>query len=160
MRFDRLALAVALALATAPAAAADPARPFSSASVDVANASDHFAAGIEAFARQHPGPLIPVLVELRGESGFSAKQGRGVLDAQARRQAALAHHQTLQRAQDDFVAQAATRGVPLLPRSKTVQAAPGVSHRIDYRFSYLLNGFIAYVPEARIADLRALPEVR
>lgn len=159
MRTDRLALAVTLALAAAHATA-EPGQRFSSASVEIGTASDQFATGIEDFARRHAGPLIPVLVELRGEVAFGAKQGLGVLDAKARRQAALDHHANLKRAQDDFVAQAGARGVPLLPRSKLVQAAPGVSHRIDYRFSYLLNGFIAYVPEARIADLRALPQVR
>jgi subtilisin family serine protease len=160
MSIDRLSLAVALALASASALGAEAPPRFPSPAVDAKSASDHFASGIEAFARRNPGPLVPVLVELRGEPGFVAKRGQGVLGLEAQRKAALDHHAALQKAQDAFVAEAAAQGVPLLPRSKQVQVAPGLSHRIQYRFSYLLNGFIAYVPEARIADLRALPGVQ
>jgi subtilisin family serine protease len=159
MKSDLLALAVLLALGSAGAVAAPPTQD--AAHVDASNASDEFAEGIEAFARRHPGPLVPLLVELSGRPGFIAKAGRGASSAEALRGDALAHHRELARAQDDFVARAASAGVPLLPRARRMDAAPGgIAHRIEYRLSYLLNGFVAYVPEARIADLRALPGVK
>jgi subtilisin family serine protease len=157
MKLDRLALGVALALGTSLAAAAVPPRSFQ---IDASTASDEFARGIEAFAKAHPGALIPVLVELAGEPGYAAKAVPGVLAPDAMRAAALAHHRQLSNLQDEFVARAAAQGVPLLPRSKSVGLGKGRSHRIEYRFSYLLNGLVAYVPEARIADLRALRGVR
>jgi subtilisin family serine protease len=155
MNLHRLAFGVALALGSGIAAAQG-----ASGVIEPHNASDRFAVGIEAFARAQREPLIPVLVELRGEPAFSAKRDAVTRDANTLRKAAAAHHRHLAQAQDAFVTEARRRGVPLLPRAKTVVAAPGLPHRIEYRFSYLLNGFIAYVPESRIADLRALPEVK
>src|SRR5688572_24642075 len=115
--------------------------------------------GITAFAAKVREPLVPVMVEIRGAPAFIEKQAASQ-DAAAKREAAMQHHALAAREQDAVLQQAEAAGVPLLMRRKSVPVVPLREHRIEYRFSYLLNGFVAYVPRSRLADLRALPGVR
>lgn len=128
--------------------------------VTAANADDSKAVGLRAFAQKVAEPLVPVFVELSGEPAFSAKSGNPLLAGKARRQAALDHHHALVASQDALLQRLASAGFPILPRTAQVEIAPGVSHRIDYRFSFLVNGFVAFVPESRVPELRIAEGVR
>ncbi|HET6603515.1 MAG TPA: S8 family serine peptidase [Xanthomonadaceae bacterium] len=151
-------IALALGAGSAVTAAAEPAPP--TAWVTAATADSRATLGLQDFARRSGEPVVPVLVEVEGESAFSAKSGTAMLTAQAKRDAARSHHVRLVADQDALLATLAGEGFPILPRSRIVQVAPGREHRIDYRFSYLLNGFVAFVPESRVAELRDQAGVR
>jgi subtilisin family serine protease len=122
-------------------------------------ALDSLAEGIAGFAKRAGEPLVPVLVELDATPAFSALPGVKLLAGEAKRQRALQHHRTLAQEQDGFLASLGRRGFPILLRSKSV-STEGVPHRIEYRFSHLFNGFVAFVPESRVAELRAEAGVR
>jgi subtilisin family serine protease len=57
------------------------------------------------------------------------------------------------------LASLAQYGVRALLRETNVKQVNGESRGIQYRFTYLLNGFVAYVAAADIERLRAHPEV-
>lgn len=61
--------------------------------------------------------------------------------------------------QNAFLAQLASRGIRVLPHEKNVTQIDGSVRHIQYRFTYLLNGFVAFVATADIERLKALPEV-
>ena len=149
-----LATAIAFAL-QAPIASAAP-QP--EGLVTLANASDEAAHGLRAFAARAGEPLVAVFVEVDGAPAFAAKAWRG--DAAGTPAGALAHHASVRAEQDALIARLAAEGLELLPRSKTVEVAPGRTQRIDYRFSYLANGFVAYMPASRVPALRGAEGVR
>jgi hypothetical protein len=62
-------------------------------------------------------------------------------------------------AQDAFLAGLRQRGVRALMRRKNATQVDGSVRLIEYRFTYLLNGFAAYVATEDVERLRALPEV-
>lgn len=151
MHVRRLVAAISLSLASSlPALAVDDAtRPLTELQAE----------GIAAFAAKAREPLVPVLVELQGAPAFVDKRDVPA-DAGAKRQAAIEHHAKVSREQDALLQLAEKSGVPLLMRSKSVPVPPLRAQRLDYRFSYLLNGFVAYVPASKLSALRALPGVR
>ena len=151
MHVRRLVAAISLSLASA--------LPVRAESLDARSLSESQAEGIQAFAAKVREPLVPVMVEVRGAPAFVEKRDVPA-DAGAKRQAALDHHALAASEQDAVLAAAHAAGVPLLMRSKSVPVVPLRAHRLEYRFSYLLNGFVAYVPQSKLADLRALPGVR
>lgn len=51
------------------------------------------------------------------------------------------------------------RGVRALLRQTDVPQIDGSIRHIEYRFTYLLNGFVAYVATEDVARLKALPEI-
>src|SRR6185503_1534469 len=61
--------------------------------------------------------------------------------------------------QNDFISALASRGVRALPREADVKQIDGSVRHIKYRFTYLLNGFVAYVAIEDIERLRSLPEI-
>jgi hypothetical protein len=61
--------------------------------------------------------------------------------------------------QDAFLASLAQRGVRALMRETNVTQIDGSVRHIQYRFTYLLNGFVAFVATEDVARLKALPEV-
>ncbi|MBA2430648.1 MAG: S8 family serine peptidase, partial [Chthoniobacterales bacterium] len=61
--------------------------------------------------------------------------------------------------QDAFVTSLAQRGVRALPRETYARQIDGSTRHIQYRFTYLLNGFVAYVADADIERLKKMPEV-
>lgn len=153
-----IAAAIALALACPIAHANNPAAG-EHLRIGPEQAIDSLAEGVSAFSKQVGEPLLPVLVELTGTPGFSAIAGKTMLSREAKQRLAHAHHGRLRIEQDAFLAALAKRNFPILPRSKTLRTA-GKEHRIEYRFSHLMNGFVAFVPESRVAELRSLPGVR
>jgi subtilisin family serine protease len=154
-----LSLAITLALA-APCAMSAPDSGDVVERIHRADAHAHVALGLDVFARQFDEPLAPVLVEIDGASAFAMRGDTGLLRADALRQAALDHHRSAAREQDALIASLQSARFPILMRSKQVDAGDGRPHRIEYRFSYLLNGFIAFVPESRVAELRTMPGIR
>ena len=160
-----LSLSIALALAATaeaapPRAAAAAAAEPGSALVTATTADDRRSLGLSAFAARVGEPLVPVFVELATLPAFAAKAAHRGLAGESHRSAALAHHRDAVAGQDVLLATLAGEGFPILPRSALVEVAPGVRHRIDYRFSYLLNGFVAFVPESRVPELRDREGVR
>jgi subtilisin family serine protease len=153
-----LSLAIALALA-GPSTFASPVLD-EVERIHRADALPHVAEGIEAFARRFGEPLAPVLVEVEGVRGFALDMGTAPLGAQALREAAITHRLAARAEQDALLARLDAVDFPILLRSKRVDAGDGRSHRIEYRFSHLLNGFVAFVPESRVAELRAMPGIR
>lgn len=153
-----VAAAIALALAL-PAAQAGAERASEPLRIAPAQAIDSLAEGIAEFSRRVGEPLVPVLVELDATPAFSALPGVKLLTGEAKRQRALQHHRALAREQDAVLAALGKRDLPILLRSKAVQTED-VAHRIEYRFSHLLNGFVAFVPESRVAELRGAPGLR
>lgn len=124
-----------------------------------ANASEAQALGLVEFARSQAAPLAVVLIELESPAAFATSPA-SIGAATALRQAAAAHHADVTSAQDAFIARARAAGVPLLLRRKTIDAGGGRPLTLAYRLSYLMDGFIAYVPESKLAALAALPGVR
>ncbi|HET9482327.1 MAG TPA: S8 family serine peptidase, partial [Xanthomonadales bacterium] len=123
------------------------------------SARDADAIGLVAFAKAHDEPLVGVLVELDSPAAFLATRTKA-LDADAHQRAAVRHHRAVIAAQDAFIARARDAGVPLLLRRRDTEQGKGVHVTVEYRLSYLLDGFIAYVPQSKLAALAALPGVR
>lgn len=74
--------------------------------------------------------------------------------------AALAKHSLdLYAKQTDFSRTLKSRGVRVLLRETDVRQLDGSVRHVSYRFTYLLNGFVAFVASADIERLRSLPEV-
>lgn len=153
-----IAAAIALALAC-PIAHASSLLADEQLRIGPEQAIDSLAEGVSDFAKQAGEPLVPVLVELTGSPGFSVIAGKSLLTREAKQGLAHAHHKRLRGEQDAFLAALAKLDFPILPRSKTLRTA-GREHRVDYRFSHLMNGFVAFVPESRVAQLRSWPGVR
>lgn len=116
------------------------------------------AEGLPAFIAAAGESVRPMIVELRGVPGFVATAGQG-LDAAQKRTAVVAHARESRAAQNRVIDALHAEGIDLLIRSRSVRQPNGLNVHLDYRFSYLINGFVAYVPESRIEALRAHPEV-
>jgi subtilisin family serine protease len=105
------------------------------------------ATGLADFVLQANEPVRPVIVELHGTPGFAALGDRRqqVLDNLASQQSLL----------DD----AGRVGIQLLPREALRTQADGERRAVHYRFTWLMNGLVAYVPESQYETLRSLPGV-
>jgi len=155
LRVQPLALALLLALDVAGAQQI-PSSGFERITAD--SASDADALGLEAFAKSQREPLVGVLIELDAPAFVATSQRK--LTGKALEHAATAHHAKLASRQDEFIAAANAAGVPLLLRTKRIDAGKGESLTIAYRLSYLIDAIVAYVPESKLGALRALPGVR
>jgi len=118
------------------------------------------ALGIEAFRQSVGGEAIAVIVELQDPPGVMSKMaaeraGRAMPFGEL-----TAHGAGLLGKHRAFLASLPRHGVRALLREKNVRQIDGSIRHIGYHFTYLLNGFVAYVPREDIARLRALPEVR
>ena len=116
-------------------------------------------AEVAAFRQSVGGSITPLVIELKGEPGVLRKvaaerEGNTMAVAEI-----AAHATTLTSQQDSFIAQLSQRGVRALPRETIVPQLDGSTRHIKYRFTYLLNGFVAYVATEDIPRLRAMPEV-
>jgi hypothetical protein len=118
------------------------------------------AVGLEAFRASIPGTIVPVIVELQEPPGVRAR----IAAEQAGRAEGLAeiisHSAGLRARQRAFIAALPGQGVRALLRQTNVRQIDGSVRHIDYQLTYLLNGFVAFVPEGDLPRLRALPEVR
>ncbi len=61
--------------------------------------------------------------------------------------------------QDAFVADLQKRGIPAMMRRETVTQLADVQRDVEFRFTYLRNGLVLFVPTDKIADLEAHPSV-
>jgi hypothetical protein len=125
---------------------------------NVVNAPNE-SARLDAFRQSVGGSITPLIVELKGDPVVLRK----VAEEKAGRQVSLEQTMDLTRElltqQNQFLAQLENRGVRALVRQTNVEQINGSKRQIHYRFTYLLNGFVAYVASDDVAKLRALPEV-
>ncbi|HEX8490775.1 MAG TPA: hypothetical protein VF626_07145, partial [Chthoniobacterales bacterium] len=114
---------------------------------------------VAAFRQSVGGSITPVIVELHGEPGVlrkiaAEKKGQVMSVAEVG-----SHSIALYRKQNEFMQKLAGHGVRALMRRTSVPQIDGSIRHIEYRFTYLLNGFVAFVATDDIERLRALPEV-
>lgn len=105
------------------------------------------------------GDVTPVLVELKGDP---ASVRRYIAEKQKRPMtiAAISRHSlSLYSKQTDFYRTLSSRGVRALLREQDTRQPDGSIRHVTYRFTYLLNGFVAFVATSDLPRLRALPEV-
>ena len=118
------------------------------------------AIGLADFKARASGPTKAVIVELAGAApGFAHDFGSGAVAPEQKVEMLGRHARSLFSAQDALVRSAQDAGIDLLLRTRWTTLPTGKLHRIEYRFHYLMNGFVAYVAEADIERLEALPGV-
>ena len=110
--------------------------------------------------RKSAGAIRAVIVELQDEPGVVHKVGLEQRGRAMSTRDLITYSLALRTKQDSLLASLSGRGVRLLPRKTKVQQINGSLRHIEYRFSYLLNGFVAYVADEDMDSLRALPEVK
>jgi len=114
---------------------------------------------VVAFRESVGGSVTPVIVELKDEPGalrkVAAEKEGGTMSVEA----LGTHAVDLYGKQNTFLASLPERGVRALMRQTDVTQIDGSVRHIEYRFTYLLNGFVAYVATEDLPKLRALPEV-
>jgi hypothetical protein len=116
-------------------------------------------ADLEAFRLAVGGEVKPMIVELKAEPGVLRKVAAEKTGQTVSLEQSISYAQELVRTQDAFLASLPQYGVRALLRETNVEQVNGQSRHIQYRFTYLLNGFVAYVAAADIERLRAHPEV-
>ena len=114
---------------------------------------------VAAFRQAVGGSITPLIIELKKQPVVLRK----VAEEQAGRAMAfedvVSYTKEILAEQNAFIAKLGSRGVSALVRQQDVKQLSGATRRIDYRFTYLLNGFVAYVATQDIDRLKALPEV-
>ncbi|MBA2733026.1 MAG: protease inhibitor I9 family protein, partial [Acidobacteria bacterium] len=116
-------------------------------------------ADLVAFRESVGGDIKAVIVELSGEPGVLRKVAA---EKEGRRMSVreLADYGfELYARQDEFRASLPGRGVRALMRETDVRQIDGSMRHVEYRFNYLLNGFVAFVATEDIERLKALPGV-
>ncbi len=114
---------------------------------------------VAAFRQSVGGEITPVIIELRDEPGVVRKAAAEREGRRMQFKEIADYGLQLYARQNDFRSSLAGRGVRALMRETDVRQIDGSVRHIEYRFTYLLNGFVAYVAAEDIARLRALPEV-
>ena len=115
---------------------------------------------VAAFRESVGGSIKPVIIELKDEPGALRKVALEKRGRAMPLKDLIAYSRELRAKQDALLASLTNRSVRALFRRADVRQIDGSVRRIEYRFSYLLNGFVAYVATDDIERLRALPEVR
>jgi len=105
------------------------------------------ARGLANFMLDAGEPVRPVIIELHGTPGFAAGGNRSQQVS-----ANLASQQS-------FLERAGRDGISLLPREALRTQPDGQQSLVHYRFTWLMNGLVAYVPESQYETLLAMPEV-
>ncbi|HEX8844674.1 MAG TPA: S8 family serine peptidase [Pyrinomonadaceae bacterium] len=116
-------------------------------------------ADLAAFRKSVGGEITPVIIELRGEPGVIRKVASEQSGQKLSFDQIVDYSLELVSKQDGFRASLAGRGVRALMREADVKQVDGSVRHVQYRFTYLLNGFVAYIAKEDLARLRALPEV-
>lgn len=114
---------------------------------------------LAAFSESVDGKFTPVVVELRGDPGFIRKVAAEAMHKPLAVEQLGTYALALRDTQNDFYESLSSKGVRALMRTNDVEQLDGSIRHIEYRFTYLLNGFVAYVADEDIERLRALPEV-
>ena len=133
------------------------ASPSSATKIDSQAAAEP--AALTAFRQAVDGAIRPVIVELKEQPTVLRKVAAEKTGRLMSMEETMTYAQDLLRQQDAFLASLSQRGIRALLRETDVKQVNGQSRHIQYRFTYLLNGFVAYVAEADVDKLRALPEV-
>ena len=120
--------------------------------------ADAEALGLGAF-RQAVGSVTPLIIELKGDPGVLQKVAAEKEGQALSTEAIFANAMSAVAAQDAFLASLPERGVRALMRRTNATQIDGSVRLIEYRFTYLLNGFAAYVATEDVERLRNLPEV-
>src|SRR6266850_1313261 len=118
------------------------------------------AIGLESFRATVNGPVIPVIVELQEPPVVQSKiaaEGSGKAMSPGE---LMARSVDLHNKQQAFLASLAGRGLRALLRETDIRQVDSSVRHIQYQFTYLLNGFVAYVAQEDLSRLQALPEVR
>lgn len=116
-------------------------------------------ADVAAFRQSAGGSIAPLIIELKDEPGVLRKVAAEKAGKTMSMEQTISHAQGLLGKQDAFLASLPQRGVRALLRRTNVKQVDGTMRHIQYRFTYLLNGFVAFVADEDVARLRALPEV-
>jgi hypothetical protein len=146
---------VALVFATASSSRATGQQRASAAGA----VGDDAGLGLAEFRQAVGGSITPVIIELKGDPGVIRKVKAEEEGGSLSMEQIFANAQALAAEQDAFRASLAQRGVRALMRENDVTQIDGSVRRIQYRFTYLLNGFVAYVATEDLDRLRGLPEV-
>lgn len=102
---------------------------------------------------------VPVLIELYDAPGVIHKVAAEKIGQRMSAKDIVAYSLRLFGKQDAFLALLAQRRINARMRVENVRQIDGSMRRIEYRFSYLLNGFVAYVSQGDLRRLRQMPEV-
>jgi subtilisin family serine protease len=116
----------------------------------VAAAADR---GLAAFRDSVDGNIVPATIILKTPATAAAAASPASL-ADLKR-----YSLDLWAEQDRFLDQVLLRDLRLLPRVADVPQIDGSIRTVHWRYTYLMNGFTAWVAEADLARLRAQPEV-
>ena len=116
-------------------------------------------AHVAAFRQSVGGSITPLIIELKGEPGVLRKVAAEKEGTVLSTQDLFSYGGDLAGQQDAFLANLSQRGVRALLHENDVPQLDGSVRRVQYRFTYLLNGFVAYVATEDIERLKALPEV-
>jgi len=114
---------------------------------------------VAAFRQAVGGSITPLIIELKGDPGVLGKIAAEKKGESLAMQEIFSQARQLAGEQDAFLASLAQRGVRALMRETDVTQIDGSVRHIQYRFTYLLNGFVAYLATEDVARLKALPEV-
>ena len=114
---------------------------------------------VAAFRQAVGGSITPLIIELRKDPAVLRKVAAEKAGEKLSTEQLISYGQDLVGEQDAFLASLASRGVRALLHEKNVTQIDGSVRHIQYRFTYLLNGFVAFVATEDIAKLKALPEV-
>ena len=135
--------------------ATDTTQPAVDAAVAVSGDSPQAA----AFRQAVGGAITPLIIELKSEPGVLRKVAAENAGQPLSLQELAAYGRGLAAEQDTFLAGLKDKGVRALMRTNDAPQIDGSVRHIEYRFTYLLNGFVAYVATEDIEKLRTLPEV-
>ena len=124
-----------------------------------APSADLEALGLSAFRQAIGGSVTPMVIELKGEPGVMRKVAAEQKGQALSTQELGGYAQELVSEQAAFRASLGARGVRALMRETDALQIDGSVRRVKYQFTYLLNGFVAYVADEDVERLRALPEV-
>ena len=114
---------------------------------------------VAAFRESVGGSITPLIIELKREPAVLRKVAADQRGEPLAMEELFSYAKDLVGEQNSFLAKLGGAGVRALLHEKDVTQIDGSKQRVHYRFTYLLNGFIAYVATEDIERLKALPEV-
>lgn len=117
-------------------------------------------AALTAF-RERVGKITPVIVLLKDDPGAVMQHSRalGLKKSVGAFEELSKYAVKLAAKQDDLLTTLNNRGVRTLMQATDVPQIDGSIRRVEYRFTYLLNGFVAHVANEDLEKLKNQPEV-
>ncbi|MCX7640779.1 MAG: S8 family serine peptidase [Pyrinomonadaceae bacterium] len=111
------------------------------------------------FRKSVGGKATPVIVLLKDDPVALKQFRESIKDGQDAFQKLANYAVQLVNRQDDFLESLADRGIRARMRVNYARQIDGSIRRVEYRFTYLMNGFVAYVADDDLKLLREQPEV-